>query len=141
MGMGTRGKFRIIQILIQKKGFGFQSLANGILTCQYLIPLMTYISIRWTNELAPNNGRDLLICLGKYETTYGNSDPSAFCANKIPWSIDRMFCQVFVNIAYLVTSWNVSELFILIRIIRATRSQTRDVKSLLSSRALSRRQK
>ena len=118
----------------------FKDLANVIIGLQFVVPFLTYYSLRWTNKLAHNNGHDLMVCLGHYESSFFMPEGISLCGNKKAWSFSKIFCEL-TGIAFVVTSLNVTEIFIIVQIIRSTRSSTRDVKSLLTPKAFARRQR
>ncbi len=118
----------------------YQTLADILLTAQYLMPLLYYMTFRILAVPSVKNGRRLLKCLGQYEMFYDTDGSTDFCYGLEKWTNGWLFCRTMTMLSF-ATGCNLMEMFLVWKCVGTIKETTANVRTLLSLSAYNDRQR
>ncbi len=120
---------------------------NVVITAQYLIPAVVLLAIRFPSGPTTGNARDLYTCKGDYFLYFDQNldddiDPFKYqvCeanASGPYW----LFCILTYSFFRLFLASNIVEVYLLYKCWKQTKTNTQNVKDLLSPSAFQERQR
>ncbi len=128
------------QSLMLKLNLKPVTLVQILLCIQYSLPLLQYLAFRGAVEITSQNARLLTICLGRFEAFYNMESGFDSCAPTLPKSVAWFACNLSRFLAALISS-NLFEMYLLGTCLVSARSQTNNVKQLLSLTAYQKRKR